>query len=330
MRFQYHAYLLPKRVVLFCTLALTVLGIFALSSRLIHQRSFSSFRVLSSEEGNQYLRSIITSKGPDAAWNYLKSAYQTPNGVLPGEGEPHLLSHVIGEALYARHGPRGIAHCDDTFTYGCFHGFVGRMVADRGTSSLDEIVRVCQTSPQTYINGCVHGVGHGIAETEQYNLVASLRDCDALFGERDECRAGVIMAVGGFSGSRASSTKPWYTCESLPATYARACAQSVGEHLSTTYQDTEKTAAACHTAASNIMTTSCIESLGRYILRRVARGDGATTVHECNTLDHDGKDTCLIAASELLKARDDINWKIQAGIICDAVSEKNQTSCSRY
>lgn len=108
----------------------------------------------------------------------------------------HIVAHIYGEELYRAHGIDGIDACDESFAFGCFHGFFGRAVAEEGieiVSALDE--RCIQTFGIEGL-GCPHGIGHGLGEyygpdqlDSQLETCAELTWNGAFFG----CSGGVFM-----------------------------------------------------------------------------------------------------------------------------------------
>ena len=75
----------------------------------------------------------------------------------------HFSAHAMGQALFERQGMRGIAVCDGSFDFGCYHGFSLRAIAQGGKSALLELDTAC-TQSFGPLSGCKHGLGHGLLE----------------------------------------------------------------------------------------------------------------------------------------------------------------------
>lgn len=98
-----------------------------------------------------------------------------------GPQEQHVAAHDFGSALYRVLGTEGLGICDAQFSFGCYHEFLGRAIADLGLASVamlnDECFAALTESPLS----CQHGIGHGVIAFVGY-------DDDALFEALDVCR----------------------------------------------------------------------------------------------------------------------------------------------
>ncbi len=110
--------------------------------------------------------------------------------------EQHDEAHRFGGALYTRAGLEGFSVCDEQFSYGCFHEFIGRAIAQHGPSVVASLNERCLQTPDFL--KCQHGVGHGLiswAGYEEKNLMQALEQCATL--ERSDpiggCPGGVFM-----------------------------------------------------------------------------------------------------------------------------------------
>ncbi len=107
----------------------------------------------------------------------------------------HLAAHLFGQLLYQIEAIDGIAVCDDSFSFGCYHSFFGSAISDKGLKVLPELDRVC-TANKTGAVACQHGIGHGLLEymgtsklTEALNACSTLAPLDPYFS----CYSGVFM-----------------------------------------------------------------------------------------------------------------------------------------
>jgi hypothetical protein len=105
----------------------------------------------------------------------------------------HGAAHSFGDALYRVEGLKGISVCDNRFSYGCYHQFLGRAILDKGLTVVPTLDQACAGS-----NACEHGIGHGTLADLGYtsaDLNHALSICDAL-PDNDPmqgCDAGVFM-----------------------------------------------------------------------------------------------------------------------------------------
>jgi len=165
----------------------------------------------------------------------LEALAQTPD-----QQRQHFLSHRFGEALYKEEGLKGMGVCDDQFTFGCFHEFVGQALSDTGVSTVQKLNAECGEYTGTNFIICQHGLGHGIAGFFGYtekNLTQALDICrtlqrpDNLALAFEGCYGGVFMEYNGRSmlGEEGTArplpdTKDFLSpCTALAAEYQPAC-----------------------------------------------------------------------------------------------------------
>lgn len=109
--------------------------------------------------------------------------------------DQHLVAHKFGIALYRELGLDGAGVCDNRFSSGCLHEFVGHAMAEHGFKVLELLRDAC-----IEVNGfpCLHSLGHGIVATLGYevpDVSQALSICEDLSPEgwRYDCGRGVFM-----------------------------------------------------------------------------------------------------------------------------------------
>ncbi|MDP2735120.1 MAG: hypothetical protein Q8P12_02850 [bacterium] len=134
---------------------------------------------------------LIDTKGAAAAYEDFKETFADSHFSLQ-----HLNAHLFGELLYRKLGIEGIAVCDATFAFGCYHSFFGQALAEHGMAAVEQLDRACIDKFGEYGTGCQHGIGHGLLEYFGHRqLIAALEGCtfttqvQKLFG----CTSGVFM-----------------------------------------------------------------------------------------------------------------------------------------
>ena len=110
----------------------------------------------------------------------------------------HSLSHIIGEIVFKRLGIRGIALCTPDFGYGCYHGFAGSALQDRGLALVADLNDACESVKNPRVAfGCIHGIGHGIlAYVGNEELPRALEACVPLndgVSDVGGCLGGIFM-----------------------------------------------------------------------------------------------------------------------------------------
>jgi hypothetical protein len=151
--------------------------------------------------------------------------------------EQHTQAHYFGAALYEVEGIPALGVCDARFSYGCFHEFLGRAIAERGLSVVPDLNEGCiQTLVESPLS-CQHGIGHGVLAYLGYDETAlskALEECRSLpYNDPiGGCYGGVFMEYNlqTMLGSEARLRQPgqdaagaYKPCAQLPFEYAHAC-----------------------------------------------------------------------------------------------------------
>lgn len=79
-------------------------------------------------------------------------------------GQQHFAAHLFGESLYEHAGIEGVSFCDESYTYGCYHGFFTQAIAEHGSNILIALDEACENAHTTAPSACRHGIGHGLVE----------------------------------------------------------------------------------------------------------------------------------------------------------------------
>lgn len=154
----------------------------------------------------------------------------------------HKAAHIIGGLLYESQGLLGISLCDESFAFGCYHGFFGRVIADNGVDVVADLAKKCREQFGAQSTGCEHGIGHGIMEyTGRAKLLEGLKLCKEtkqaheLYG----CTSGLFMEYNSAMVFRDGVTyteerpidmeNPLAPCDSLvPTPYRTSCYFEIG------------------------------------------------------------------------------------------------------
>lgn len=105
-------------------------------------------------------------------------------------------AHILGGLLYKETGIEGIKICDDSYIFGCYHGFMGEMVSFEGTSTIIQVDRACREKEGFAAGNCYHGVGHGLLGYFGRNQInKALEVCKTLSLKKNTggCFGGVFM-----------------------------------------------------------------------------------------------------------------------------------------
>jgi hypothetical protein len=136
-------------------------------------------------------KTYIQEVGPQKAYIDFKEMYKNTDSYIQ-----HTTIHEIGAIFYETKGINGIVYCDETFGFGCYHGFFGEAIQYLGVNKISEMEKICIEKFGPDQNNCQHGIGHGImAYYEKNNLDKALEKCNmfthlqSLIG----CKNGVFM-----------------------------------------------------------------------------------------------------------------------------------------
>ncbi len=146
----------------------------------------------------------------------------------------HKRAHAFGSALYAVDGIPAFSVCDARFSYGCFHEFLGRAIADKGLSVVTQLNEECVNAFVSSPFSCQHGIGHGIFAALGYtfpDLLKALEICNTLSSNSPigGCLGGIFMEynfqtmLGNDGQLRTPSADPFDLCSRLPKGFEIAC-----------------------------------------------------------------------------------------------------------
>lgn len=200
-------------------------------------------------------------------------------------GERHENAHTFGGALFEAVGVTGLATCDARFSYGCFHEFLGRAIAELGLGVVNSLNQGCIDALGSSVLSCQHGIGHGIQAALGYDesaLRKALDTCRSLpyIDPIGGCYGGVFMEynmqtmLGEAGRTRAlTSAGPLYPCTLLDSPYRPACAfwspqwwidlqhQAHGRD----YVDTAAVGEQCDAFRETDLVRACYEGLGTVV-----------------------------------------------------------------
>lgn len=150
-------------------------------------------------------------------------------------GAQHAQAHLFGEALFNNLGVDGISVCDNSFSYGCYHSFLGTAIHVKGLSVVPVLNDKCIEKLKSQALGCQHGIGHGIMADLGYqfkDLTQALENCDKLpvNDPIGGCTGGVFMEYN-FQTMLVEKAKtrsfdaknPHYPCSEVSQDYQPAC-----------------------------------------------------------------------------------------------------------
>ncbi len=296
------------------------------------------FKGLNEKEKYVWLEERSKLETPKVAWEYVKGAYNTPEGVV---GNPHDMAHLVGQLLFKDEGFSGLSVCEPLFAFGCYHGLM-QIAFDKNKETGDEanykqdLLKAqsgCEnvasaTSPSYW--SCVHGIGHGVATFREFDLKKSLADCD-VFSEsiRTYCYDGVFMESS-TSAPPSFYTKenPIYPCDSVEEDKKTACTRSQVQVMRLRFgMDTGAIANACYTTGNKNIIYHCTDALG-YFIAQTASGDPRKIISGCREISkEEASGQCTAAAAGELVFQNARGWQNSVKVICESLKEPYKKNC---
>ncbi len=290
-----------------------------------------------SEEGN--LNEIVWAKkfasNAEDAYEKFKETYADA-----AFSTQHKNAHIIGGLLYNSAGLPGISICDESFAFGCYHGFFGRVIADKGTGIIPDLAQNCRKRYGTHSTGCEHGIGHGIMEyTGRARLLDGLELCKAtnqtheLYG----CTSGLFMEYNSsmtfqngnvYVDKRPIDMKDLLApCDSMvPAPYRTSCYFEIPLWWKAQFDtDDEKIGNLCAGAQTQAERNACYRGWGTAVAEN-ADHNPALAKKTCGLIrDSSGRDVCALGvASRFFPA----GYSQAAQEMCDGLSGSLAQECS--
>ncbi len=142
----------------------------------------------------------------------------------------HGAAHAFGGALFAVEGLPGISVCDDQFSYGCYHEFIGQALLADGLSILPSIRAACDATKAPI--ACGHGIGHGLLAYFGYaktDLQKAIDTCTQI-GDMSQqgCFGGAFMEYNmrimtGLKNTRPLDDSLYAPCDTYSGDAKRSC-----------------------------------------------------------------------------------------------------------
>jgi len=320
-------------------LAIIALAVFFL--RPSHSGSKSSFASepnsitsVDAQAETQFWSKWIESVGPEQAYADFKDKYANQNF-----GIQHYAAHVFGPLLYKYAGIGGVAVCDQTFAFGCYHSFFSRAISDQGLAVVPQIDKACLDKFGPLGTGCQHGIGHGLLEYfGPSQLNESLQACrlttqkNPLFG----CTSGVFMEynVPIIIDSTQTYTQfrelnpqnPNSPCDSVSTEFRKSCFYEMGQWWDKVYHsDYKKLGELCQAVGDPDLRDTCYLGVGN-VSAPTSDYDVAATIDKCKLMPNYGAQvTCRSGASWSFYAEPTRrNLSTQ---VCDGLTPGDQERC---
>jgi plastocyanin len=284
------------------------------------------------------IEKMAEGKGAKATWEYVKSIYNTPSGVV---GSPHDMAHLVGQLIYKEQGLAGLSICDSSFAFGCYHGLM-EVAFDKYKDKPNDVEykkglleardgckAVGPEASGPYVS-CIHGMGHGIITFREHDLNKALSDCDTLeVGARTYCDDGIFMELSISAPSNFyKQADPIYPCDAVADNYKTACARSqVSVMRNRFHLDTQAISNACNATKNEKISYHCTEALGFYMAQSNSENPEKVVSGCEEILNGDAQAQCKAAAAGELVFQNIRGWHDSVLTICESMNANYKTNC---
>lgn len=232
----------------------------------------------------------IRQVGADQAYQEFKTTYAQRHF-----GIQHALSHLFGELIYEKEGIHGVAVCDSTFSFGCYHSFFGRAIAEGGTKTLSVLNAACEGKFGSRGTGCQHGIGHGILEYMGHQHLQNALDACTVIQQEQQlfgCTSGVFMeynvpiiitATTSFVRFREFNVEtPYVPCPVLPERFRSSCYHELGQWWDK-FISYNKIGMLCGAVTNTQEQEACFRGVGN-VAAPSSQYDVGETIKKCNEM----------------------------------------------
>jgi len=259
----------------------------------------------------------------------------------------HGLAHSFGGALYRAAGLPGLSVCDASFTYGCFHEFIGQAISALGPSIIPRLNEQCLSAPS--VTACQHGIGHGVLAYLGYdadNLSHAVSICTGLSNGNyiDGCDAGAFMEynlhtmLAQDAPPRSVGPKGWFApCDSFSDLAKESCVFLLpqwwwtilpGRHAADLKPMFKRMGDMCITFTDPSLRRYCFEGLGQMAPTAADyKGAGAATLCKAATSILSDQLFCVSYAASLLA---DVSTQANGSDACSYLNGEEQVYCEAY
>ncbi len=191
--------------------------------------------------------SVVRTRGTEAAFDSIRTWYEESSDF---RRNCHDVMHIVGVAAYAEYAGKGLVTIRDETSYcghGFYHGFVEKMLLERGAGQYAEADAYCtdlKVMKPEAAGSCYHGIGHAVFDSIDGSLWGNdvgmvdfaLGVCQAALSgewERVRCGSGIFNALANAYSARTYDltyldNKPPSLCDNVPKAYQDFCNMELG------------------------------------------------------------------------------------------------------
>ncbi len=253
----------------------------------------------------------------------------------------HQESHLVGRTAFELEGRKVFKKPSYNCHSGFLHGAMEAFIAQVGQKDLiKEVSKLCQSFNTDFGKfECLHGIGHGLAAYEDYNIPAALDLCKKLSSdyERRSCYGGIFMenimvdeGRGAIKGHKTNwvSNDPHFPCSGVDKDYfvQYECYQMQTSRMLHMFDYKFSLISSECQNAPQYMVEVCFKSMGRDTAGHTLR-DPLKIVDLCQITPHQYFRSCIKGALNVIIDFWGDNIKDQPQKLCQRLNEDDQGFC---
>lgn len=276
----------------------------------------------------------IDEAGAEQAYEQFKEEYKDEHF-----GLQHSLVHLFGVLLYQKMGIDGVAVCDSTFSFGCYHSFFGVSISGHGIDVIQSLDQACIEKWGEKGLGCPHGIGHGVLTYLGSDaLLESLEACATLNWKEPigGCTSGVFMEynfrtmedTNGINLRVLNPEDPHTPCSTLPEQFLQACYFEMPQWWERVYQfNYQKVGALCNELTDKLQYEACFRGMGNTV-GPSSKFDVGETIVNCQKMPtYRAQVLCREGASWSFFAQPE--YRELAPAVCEGLGEEVEAICNQ-
>jgi len=253
----------------------------------------------------------------------------------------HQESHLVGRTAFELEGKKVFKKPSYNCHSGFLHGAMEAFIAQVGQKDLiKEVSKLCQSFNTDFGKfECLHGIGHGLAAYEDYNIPAALDLCKKLSSDygRRSCYGGIFMenimvdeGRGAIKGHKTNwvSNDPLFPCSGVDKDYfvQYECYQMQTSRMLHMFDyKFSLISSECQNAPQD-MVEVCFKSMGRDTAGQTLR-DPLKIVDLCQITPHQYFRSCIRGALNVIIDFWGDSIKDQPQKLCQRLNEDDQGFC---
>lgn len=282
-------------------------------------------------EDKEFWKGRMEEIGTEKAYEEFKADTQGKNF-----GISHTLAHIIGELIYEKEGLEGVAFCDSSFSFGCYHSFFGKAISVNGIGVIYDLDKACIRKWGEKGLGCPHGIGHGVqGYFGDDRLDESLELCTKLNWKEPigGCTSGVFMefnfhTMQNLEGKNREldPQNPHHPCNAVSSKFTQACYFEQPQWWAQVFSwDYTKMGLMCAEVKDTLSREACFRGMGNNIAP-YTKYDPVATIATC---------ALMPGTEEELLCREGASWSFysepsvrdRVGEVCVGLGEERQKRC---